>query len=468
MSGCAKPYVCSSDEQCVDHGVQGMCAPQGFCGFPDSTCTSGYRFESEAGGGLAGTCVVIPAQCGGVGQACCPSEQPCGGNAFCQSGTCAACVTDVAFGQHFSCALKYDHSVWCSGENGSGQLGLGMITTPLTARVQVIDASGPIMDATSLGAGRSHACALRAGGSVWCWGENSQGQLGNGVPLTPPPTASLVAVQVVKSDMTPLTGISVVRAGEGHSCALDGNGGMWCWGGNFAGQLGDGSTTGRSTAAQVMSGGAPMTGVVQVSVGGNHNCARTEDNMARCWGQNGQGQLGDGTTMNQSAPTPIYPSKSIAAGMWHSCGVQMDGTIKCSGESWKARLGHGETNDDGNQPQPVTVLKSLGGDSLSGAIAVAAGGVSCALMADHTAVCWGDSQYGQDGNGAGGGNPLPVITEDGKVLTDIDSLVAGHPHVCAKRTNGELLCWGRNQNGDLGDGTTINRGFPSPLKVACP
>jgi alpha-tubulin suppressor-like RCC1 family protein len=195
---------------------------------------------------------------------------------------------------------------------------------------------------------------------------------------------------------------------------------------------------------------------------------RGSDSMARCWGQNGQGELGDGTTQNQMVPTMIYESPSIAAGLWHSCGVQADSTIKCNGQSWRSRLGTGETNDDPNQPAPVTVLAGRGGQPIMGAIAVAAGGVSCALMRDHTALCWGDSQYGQDGNGAGGGNPLPVINPDGTVVTDIVALTAGYPHVCAWRKNGELLCWGRNQQGDLGDGTLTNHGFPAPLKVACP
>src|SRR5262245_27668782 len=252
MTGCTKPYVCVTDEQCVQHGVQGLCAPQGYCGFPDQACDSGFRFESGAGDGLGGKCVELPPSCGGVGEACCPNEIACNSNAFCSNGTCEQCVTDVGLGHHFSCLVKHDHTVWCAGENASGELGIGMVTVVRTERLQVIDANGPITDATAVTAGREHACALRAGGSVWCWGLNNQGQLGNGVPLTPAPQPSSVAVQVVQANMMPLTGMVTVRSGETHTCALDAAGALWCWGSNFNGQLGDGTTMARSTSAQVM------------------------------------------------------------------------------------------------------------------------------------------------------------------------------------------------------------------------
>src|SRR5262249_18539258 len=198
-------------------------------------------------------------------------------------------------------------------------------------------------------------------------------------------------VPVVQTDMTPLTGMVTVRSGETHTCALDAAGTLFCWGSNFNGQLGDGTTTARSTAAKLAMGGNVVIGVLQLSTGGNHTCMRTSDGMAWCWGQNGQGELGDGTTQNQMAPTMIYPSPSIAAGLWHSCGVQADSTIKCNGQSWRSRLGTGESNDDPNQPAPVTVLKGRGGQPITGAIAGAARGGACGALEDHTPPVWGGS-----------------------------------------------------------------------------
>ena len=119
-----------------------------------------------------------------------------------------------------------------------------------------------------------------------------------------------------------------------------------------------------------------MTGVVELSLGGNHGCVRTSDGMARCWGQNGQGELGDGTTLNQLTPAMIYASPSISAGMWHSCGVQSDSTIKCSGQSWRARLG--PARERRSEPAGAGDRLTSRGGGGHRAIAVAAGGVSCA------------------------------------------------------------------------------------------
>ena len=150
--------------------------------------------------------------------------------------------------------------------------------------------------------------------------------------------------------------------------------------------------------------------------------------------------------------------------------MQPDTTVECAGEVWRGRIGNGADNSTTPYyvPTPVHVLSAPGGPPLSGAVKVAAGGISCALMQDSTMQCWGDSLYGQSGTGAGGPLPLPVINADGSPLTNVDALIVHHPHVCAHRTDGELLCWGRNLDGDLGDGTTIDRGFPTPLVFTCP
>src|SRR6185503_15741983 len=153
---CAKttPYKCMGNDQCVLGGQPGTCEPEGYCAFPDMDCPSGTRFESGAGSGFGGQCTTPPLPpCGALGQTCCTGEQgsagPCVGGTYCNAGTCDECVADMTFGHDLGCYLKKDHTVWCAGNSASGQLGNGMGSSVFdTSAVQVVDATGPITDAT--------------------------------------------------------------------------------------------------------------------------------------------------------------------------------------------------------------------------------------------------------------------------------------------------------------------------------
>lgn len=473
--GCASKgtYVCSQTDQCVRGGVQGVCEPQGFCSFPDPSCPDGRKFDSSAGSGLGNSCVMVDAgvaACGAVGQACCATGSACGGNGFCDSGACQECVTAVAPGRHASCLLKYDHTVWCAGENAFGQLGFGQTGAPQSSWKQVRDStSAPITDATAIAAGWEYACAVRAGGTVWCWGQNGSGNLGNNST-----NGSPAAVQVQKTGGTPLTGIVEIGAGYAHTCGREIAGGVWCWGSNPNGELGDGTIIDKHQAVPVLDApaGAATAGVVGLAVGGAFNCARKMDNSIWCWGLNGDGELGDGSTTDRHSPVMVGTGTSIGTGVRTMCTVHGDGTVWCSGEAWRNRIGNGAINYDSPAPQsypmPAQVLVAPGGAALSGVSAVAVGGVACAITQDKGLECWGDDPYGETGTGAGTNVPAKVKTADGMPLTDVDWIVAKFPHACAHRSNGELYCWGRNLEGELGDGTFQNRGFATPLRFTCP
>jgi alpha-tubulin suppressor-like RCC1 family protein len=464
-TGCANKsaYVCTSTDQCLRDDVQGVCEPQGFCSFADPSCPSGHKFEPNAGNGLGGTCTMVDAAvaaCGAVGEACCASGSACGGNGFCSNGTCQECVTAIAPGRHASCLLKYDHTVWCAGENQVGQLGFGQVGSPMPTWMQVRDStSATIGDATALAAGNELACAVRTGGSVWCWG---------GMVSSP------AAVEVQKTNGMPLTGIVEIGGGYGHVCGRDNLGGVWCWGTGSNGQLGDGTTTGRSQAAPVLDApmGVATTGVLALSVGGGHSCIRKANNAIWCWGNNTSGQLGDGSLMDRPNPVMIGTGTSFGTGPRTSCIVHLDGTTWCSGEAWHNRIGNGVSTYDApapsTYPMPTEVLVAPGGAPFTGVSSVALGGVSCALKQDKTLACWGDDPYGETGTGAGTSVPAPVLTLDQQPLTDVDWAVAKFAHVCAHRTDGELLCWGRNLEGALGDGSFANRGLATPLRFTCP
>lgn len=470
--GCSNhsPFACSAASQCVDGDRTGVCT-QGYCAFADPMCSGGYRFDTTAGGGLAGMCLESDAgvaACGAIGQACCVTGSACTGGASCEGGTCQSCITDLALGRRFSCTIARDHTVWCSGENTVGQLGIGLAGVASTAAVQVHDASSAVIsDATALGAGREHVCAIRAGGTVWCWGRNESGEIGNGTTSPSVPAAA----QVIEGAAMPLAGMVEVVAGGSFACARDGSGGVWCWGYNGNGRLGDGTTTSRSTAAPVLvaMGGAAFTGATGLAAGDEIACA-LKGGAAWCWGRNDRGELGDGTKTDHLVPVMIASTTSVAPGMRHLCVVDADSTISCAGSRDFSRLGTGSGggfNSGSDQVTPVEVLTSEGGAPFGSAAQVFAGGESCALMQDTSVYCWGDSRYGQIGIGAGATVPAQVHLGD-QPLDKVDRVVAHYAHVCVHRTSGEWLCWGRNTEGELGDGTTDNRGFPTPTLGSCP
>ncbi len=463
--GQREPYACAASAQCVSGGAQGVCEPTGFCSFEDATCEGGRRYEPNAGGGLGGACVpadeVPPVEvCGAVGEACCGTGPVCGSNGRCDAGTCAACVTDVALGRHATCVLRHDGTVWCAGENAVGQLGSGTVGAPVAQWTQVRDTTGAaVADATAIAAHGEVGCAVRAGGTVWCWGQD----------------LTSLAAQTVKTDDTPLTGIVELGLGRTHRCARDGTGGVWCWGANNAGQLGDGaaSATPRPKAAPVLDApmGAPLTGALSLTVGAHHACVRKAGDAVWCWGQNTAGELGDTTQANRPSPVTVGTAVSVAAGQFFTCSVRADGTVWCSGARKRGRIGNGlGANNDpapATFPTPQQVVTARGGPPFQGASQVAAGGVACAVAGGRVH-CWGDNIHGQTGSGAGAMTPALVLGADGRPLDGIVRVVAHGPRACAQHDDGGLSCWGRGIDGTFGDGTFANRGLARPLGFECP
>ncbi len=475
--GCANrsPYNCSSSDQCVLGGEAGFCEPEGFCSFADTSCEGGRRFEPNAGDGLGGACLA-PA-CGASGQVCCTGEPACGDGTFCHSGTCQQCVTDVAIGHRYVCQLKYDHTIWCSGTNGTGELGNGMAAmTPVATPVQVVENGMPMTDVTYLRGGYEFTCAVRSNGNVWCWGRGNQGQLGNGAAM---PMDSITPVRVVKQNGEPLANIVQLDSGYSHTCGRDTNGDVWCWGRNSSGELGDGTIlpNARNFASRVLetAGGIPFTGATELISGGDHNCVIKAGDQVWCWGSDNDGQFGDNQTMAHLVPFMAGRSTSIASGVNHVCMLDADSTVSCSGANYHGSIGNGLGGSFNGSPErvPVKVLTAIGGPPLTGVAKVVLGGpMSCALMQDKTVQCWGDSLNGQTGTGTGAAVPSQVLrkTDDGaRKLEDVDRLIARFPRACAHTTAGTWLCWGRGRDGEFGDGQRQNRGIAAPLTgVTCP
>ena len=344
--GCSSACEVEPGYECT--GWPSVCTASG-CGDgvvgPTEQCDDGNLIDDD---GCDGSCEVEP------GWTCELEPSQC--TQTCGDGLCdltggedhVTCQADcgwalVDLGLASACGVKNDGTVWCWGEGGDGQLGQGS-TADSSTPVQV---SG-LTDAVDLGVGARHACALTAGGEVWCWGENVGGKLGDGTfgGLSTSP------VQVLT-----VTNGQSLSAGAVHTCVVLGNQSQWCWGVNAQGRLGDGSTVDRAIPVQV----SGLSGVVALGLH-DHSCAATGTGAAHCWGRNAAGELGMGFTSGpQLTPQAVQGVSGVVAmgaGVGFSCARTTTGQGWCWGDNQYGRLGDG-TSVDRLSPVQVTVSGAL-------------------------------------------------------------------------------------------------------------
>lgn len=347
----------------------------------------------------------------------------------------------IAAGNAHTCALTTTGGVKCWGNNGAGQLGDGTTTNRYTP----VDVSGLVSDVMAIVAGDNHTCALTTAGSVKCWGWNDSGQLGDGTT-----TDNHTPVEVSGLG----NNVAAIAAGEKHTCVLTTAGGVKCWGRNYFGQLGDGTIIDSVTPVAVS---GLVSGVKAITTGDSHTCALTMINGVKCWGYNFYGQLGDGTTGTNRRLTPVEVSelgsevKAIAAGYFHTCALTISGGVKCWGYNGPGQLGDGTTHQR-STPVDVSGLAS-------GVMGITAGFYrTCAITTAGGIKCWGYNNFGQLGDGTTTDSLIPVDTSGlgGGVIV----ITAGYNHTCAVTTAEEIKCWGSNAYGKLGNGTTMDSSTP--------
>ena len=300
--------------------------------------------------------------------------------------------------------------------------------------------------------GDSHNCVVISDGSVQCWGNNVNGQLGNGNS-----TQSLFPMEVKG-----LRGAKAISTGYYHTCVVLDNGSVSCWGSNQSGQLGRGTTTGIS----VFDGSSVVSNAVSLSAGGFHTCAVLADGTVKCWGENSNGQLGDGTLVNSTVPVSVADIRdavTVSAGTYHTCAVLRTGGVQCWGSNDTGQLGYGRVG--GDLSKPVTV------SGIIDATALATGrNHSCAITGTGVVQCWGSDIFGQLGNGTPAA--IDVITAITTTTTIASSPVvvqgilkaktieAGANHTCAITGMGAMQCWGANKYGQLGNGGSTDSPIP--------
>jgi alpha-tubulin suppressor-like RCC1 family protein len=284
----------------------------------------------------------------------------------------------VAAGAQHTCARTTDGQIFCWGRGSSGQIGPA---SAIDARVPVVAPTSP---ATAVAAGDAHTCAIAAGdGDVLCWGADDHGQLGDGA-LTDRPTPMPVMGEA---------GATAIAAGGAHTCALTSGGALACWGSDDFGQLGDGDTTDQNTPMPVSLTSSESVTATAIAAGASHSCALTGDGRIFCWGRGDRGQLG-ANAVTSSPPSLVSgppAATAIAAGAAHTCALTGDGHVWCWGANDVGQLGNGQESTFTGAPAEI------GG--LSGVTAIAAGAAhSCALRGDGSVWCWGTNQNGQLGD----------------------------------------------------------------------
>jgi serine/threonine protein kinase/alpha-tubulin suppressor-like RCC1 family protein len=325
---------------------------------------------------------------------------------------------------------------------------VAVVRPPAPAPAPAVEAPQPIHAAlpSPVSAGGAHTCAISAS-DVLCWGANDRGQLGDGS------TAGRTGMARAAAGAVQFAAVSV---SADHSCALSRSAAVYCWGANDDGQLGTGDNQDHASPVRVVG----ERSYKAVAAGGGYSCALTLTGETYCWGRNSYGQLGTGSTASASVPAKVATGVrfvALAASTSHTCALDAVGTAYCWGQNGYGQLGDGSTI---LRTVPVQV-SGVGGASLYFRSIATGNFHTCAVSAEGQPYCWGRNSYGQLGTGGMEGHETPVaVTTNEHMIT----ITAGAVHSCGLSASGNAYCWGRNSYGQLGEGTIADH--MTPVKVS--
>jgi alpha-tubulin suppressor-like RCC1 family protein len=348
-----------------------------------------------------------------------------------------------------TCGVTTDDRAYCWGFNQSGELGIGTNDGPEDCGNPCSTRPVAVLGGLRfrhVSAGDRFTCGITTDDRAYCWGRNFEGQLGVGES------------QVNHFTPAPVAGtrrFRQVQAGVNHTCAITPFDVAFCWGWNGEGELGDGTTTQRFTPVRV-AGGLHW---LQLTAAYVHTCGVTTDDRAYCWGSNGTGALGDGTTTRRLRPVPVaggLPFRQIDAGFGHTCAVTTADRAYCWGWNGSGALGDGTT---ASHRTPTVVFGKRYYDHVSAGAAY-----TCGVTRAHRGFCWGSNGGGQLGTGSIAYRLTPTALGVDLSMARVSASLGGS--TCGVTTDQRAYCWGDNIYGQLGDGTTATRLLP--VSVAGP
>lgn len=412
----------------------------------------------------------------------------CNSNCMSEATIAAGARTVLDVGSAHVCFIDSKSALLkCWGFNDFGQLGRGNtdkvgngIGDPIS-RMSPVDLGNGLSSELVAAGGDSRSsstCVINNRNEVKCFGDNSAGQLGIGSTSNFGDSLGEMGNNLGLVNLGSKKVIDL-DSGARHQCALLDNGDVKCWGLNEAGQLGQGNTNNIGDSFGEMGSelkAVPLgTGAIALAVGGHHSCVVTSSRHVKCWGLNSSGQLGqDGvvslgdTPYEVAALSPVFlgegrQATALAAGAKHSCAILDNGAVKCWGENSSGQLGLDHRSNMGDGVGEMAALGTVNLGAGRTAKAIAAGDdFTCALLDDGSVKCWGENQSGQLGQGSS-----LNLGDDAGEMAKIRPLslgqtaryiAAGGSTACAMLTDGSLRCWGENSSGQLGNNTTENIG----------
>lgn len=349
-----------------------------------------------------------------------------------------------ATGKSHNCQIRPpDNKLYCWGSNSDGQIGDGTVST-YDYQGRIVENNDKLYPTKisdevwlKIAAGGLHNCAIKSGGSLYCWGSNNSGEIGD---------------STAGKDNLKLTPVKIgddkwreVTAGSSHTCGINVRNELFCWGSNSSGKLGDGTMTDKSVPTKI-DNDAWLT----VTAGEFHTCGiKAASRKLYCWGRNNEGQVGDDSNSNQNMPVKLDDNtwRTVAAGYNHNCAIKSDGTLYCWGRNFYGQLGDGTNKTGGNKTVPVKISNEMWDKVTAG------GEHTCAFkLSDRKRFCWGRNFLGQLGDGTSGFDNMKLYPEqigEDQWL----ALSLGFEHTCGIKDDNDLYCWGGG-GGILGVGST--------------